>query len=875
MLALAGYEITEEIQTGDRKIVYRGIRKQDRRSVVVKVLKSEYPSLEAITHLRQEYQIPCKLEWEGIVKPYSLETYQNSFALVFEDFGGNSLKRLLATRKLQPQEVLKIAIKLADTLGYLHQALIIHKDIKPSNLLINPATGQVKLDDFAIAERLAWEKQTISSANAIEGTLAYMSPEQTGRMNRPIDYRTDFYSLGATCYEMLTGHVPFTTNDPMALVHCHIAQRPVPPHLESFWQDSSTAVSEVVSAIVMKLLAKMPEDRYQTAAGLKFDLEKCLSQFQTTGNIETFPLGERDRGNQLLLPPKLYGRETQLAVLMETLERVNCNPPHSSSGSKARAELLLISGYSGIGKTTLVGEAHQPIATSGAYFISGKFDRFRRNVPYAALIRSLEDLVNQLLAENPESLSRWKTQLQEALGYNAQVMLDFIPDVELILGPQPEVSQLEPAEAQNRLHRVLKKFIQVFCQPGHPLVLFLDDLQWADAASLQFIQMLLGDPDSRNLLTIGAYRDHKLTPMHPLSRAIRQIRDEAIPVTHLNLSPLSKDNIRQLVADNLGEPADTEHLKSLVELVFNKTQGNPFFASQLLRTLYLDQQLVYQVDNDRWHWNPDSIVDETVVELISRSILQLPETTQAALKLAACIGNQFSLDLLAVSSEQSPILTAALLWPALEAELIQPLSEAYKLPLLFAPQESRVPNVTDIRVDYQFLHDRVQQAAYSLISEAEKEATHLKIGQLLLQNSPAEKIQENIFTIVNQLNFGLKLLTTQAERDEFATLNLMAAQKAKTTAAYEVALQYLDVALGLLADNRWEHNYKLTLSIYTELAEAKYLNANFERAISLVDTAFHQTKTLLEGVKLAEIRIQSYIAQNRMQTAIDAALQDL
>jgi len=867
MISIPGYRITEQIQAGLNTLIYRGVREQSQTSVIIKTLLADYPTLEQITRLRHEYKILQKLEIEGIIKPYALENYHNSLALILEDFLGQSLKDFLGTQKIELIPFLTIGIQLASTLAQLHQNQIIHKDIKPQNILINPSTGQVKIIDFSIASRLSRETG-ISNTNLLEGTLAYISPEQTGRMNRSIDYRTDFYSLGVTFYEMLTGQLPFNATDPLELVHCHIAKQPVSP------DQLNAEMTGAISSIVMKLLSKTAEDRYQSALGLKVDLETCLNQLQSTGKISDFSIGKRDKSGSFLIPQKLYGRDAEVHTLLDAFDRV----------SQGKSEMMLVSGYSGIGKTSVVNEVHKPIVRQRGYFIAGKFDQFKRNIPYASMIQAFQELMRQLLTESSEKIAIWKTKLLEALGSNGSVIINVIPEVELIIGFQPDVPQLGPSESQNRFNRVFQQFIHVFTKPEHPLVVFLDDLQWADSASLKLIQLLVTDPDSQYLLLIGAYRDNEVSPTHPLMQTLEEIESFGAIVNNIILQPLDIGNVSQLVADTLHD--ETQKSLPLAELGFNKTQGNPFFLTQLLSTLHREKLLTFDFSSGCWQCDIKQIqtigiTDYNVVELIARNIQKLPAQTQQVLKLAACIGDRFNLDVLAIVNEKSESETAADLWDALQEGLILPLSEAYKIPLVgMSNWSSTMENEQSYqlpitKISYKFLHDRVQQAAYSLIPEDHKKETHLKIGQLLLKNTPETEIEENIFEIVNQLNVGAEFIPLEEERYQLAQLNLVAGRKAKTATAYQAAVKYLSLGLGLLTESSWQNHYDLTLAIHVEIAAAEYLNTNFEQAKIISEKIIEQAKKLLDKVKIYEIRMQFYIAQNEMQLALDTALQVL
>lgn len=826
--------------------------------------------------MRHEYKIRRNLRnLEDIVNCYRIETYQNGVALTLEDFGGLALSKFLTTTKINLIEFLEIAIQLVQSLGNIHQNQIIHKDIKPHNIIINPEIYRVKITDFSISSRLVRENATPSYPSLLEGTLAYISPEQTGRMNRAIDYRSDFYSLGVTFYEMLTGELPFNAIDPLELVHCHIARiAPSPRSLKP-------EIPEAISGIVMKLLAKTAEDRYQSADGLRFDLETCLAMLQASGNISDFTVGNADRAGQLLIPQKLYGRETEVAALLSAFERVS--GAQKNTDSLSGVELILVSGYSGIGKSCLANEVQKPIVRQRGYFISGKFDQFKRNILYASLIQAFQSLIRQLLTESKASILTWKQKMLVALGTSGKVVADVIPEIELIIGKQPEVPQLGPTESQNRFNRVFIQFISVFTAKSYPLVIFLDDLQWADSASLKLIELLVTDCDRKYLLIIGAYRDNEVSATHPLIVTIENIAKTQVDtqpiVSSIILEALDLSHVEELITDTL-EGQVTEKIELLSELLFNKTQGNPFFLTQLLKALYQENLLIYDFQSGAWQWDLEhiqaiGITDCNVVDLIARNIRKLPAAAQSALKLAACIGNQFNLEVLAIVSEKSQKETALNLWDTLQAGLVLPLSNDYKIPLVFEGAETGPAGLQDVKVDYKFLHDRVQQAAYSLIPEEQKQETHFKIGQLLRQNTAPSARKDNIFALVNQLNFGIDLLTSEPEKFELAELNLIAGQKAKAAMAYESAVKYLNIGLGLLAEDSWQNQYQLTLTLHTEAAEAEYLNTNFEGAENLTNLLLRQATNILDKVKAYEVKIQIYMLQTQPLKALEAGLQAL
>ncbi|MEH1896617.1 MAG: AAA family ATPase [Nostoc sp.] len=860
-VSIPGYRISQELYNGSRTLVYRGYRETDELPVVIKLLKNPYPSFSELLSFRNQYTIAKNLNSPLIVQTYSLQAYQNAYALVMEDFGGISLKDYFTSPETQyiasSEEFLEIAIALCNALYLLYRERIIHKDIKPANILINPETKQVKLIDFSIASLLPRETQTLINPNVLEGTLTYISPEQTGRMNRGIDYRTDFYSLGVTFYELLTGELPFKSNDPMELVHCHIAKASPLGH------EINSEIPSVLSEIVTKLMAKNAESRYQSALGIKLDLENCLEQLQATGTIKTFEIAQRDVCDRFIIPERLYGREQEVKILLNTFERV----------SQGSTEMILVAGFSGIGKTAVVNEVHKPIVRQRGYFIKGKYDQFGRNIPFSAFVQAFRDLMGQLLSESDVQLEQWRDKILSALGENSQVIIEVIPELERILGKQPSVPDLSGSAAQNRFNLLFEKFIQVFTTIEHPLVIFIDDLQWADSASLKLMHLLMSKTDSQYLLLIGAYRDNEVSSAHPLMLTLQEIEKAKATINTITLAPLDRLSVNQLIADTLSCSLDLA--LPLTDLVISKTKGNPFFSTQFLKALYEDGLITFNFDGDYWECDIAEVrslsLTDDVVEFMALQLQKLPSETQDILKLAACIGNSFDLKTLAIVYEKSQTETAADLWKALQEGLILPITEVYKF---FQSRENIGEQQTELlSVPYRFLHDRVQQAAYSLLKEGEKTGIHYHIGQTLWQSGTLEEIEAQVFAIVDHLNMGIKLVTESREREEIVKLNLQAGQKAKASTAYNAAVNYLRTGRELLGEQSWTLQYQLTLDLHLEGIEAEYLGGNYEVMQDLFNVVLQRTKTVLEQIKAYQVIVQFQTSQNQMQAAIDTGLQ--
>ncbi len=881
MIKLPNYHITEQIYTGTRTTVYRGINTTNQQPVIIKVLKKEYPTFSELLQFRHQYTITKNLNLPGIVKPISLETYGNGYALIMEDIGAVSLKTYLTNKKLTLPTFLELAISIVEILEGLYHHQIIHKDIKPSNIVINPDTKDVKLIDFSISTLLPRETQEVINPKVLEGTLAYMSPEQTGRMNRGIDYRSDFYSLGITFYEILTNQLPFSSTDPIELVYFHLAKEPTPPG------NFNTEIPVMVNNIILKMMAKNAEDRYQNIFGLKHDLETCLKSWQETEKIPIFELGTRDISDRFSIPKKLYGRQNEVQSLLDAFERVS-NPPETSL-SKAippqspltkggGAEIMLVAGFSGIGKTAVINEVHKPIVRQKGYFIKGKFDQFQRNIPFSAFVQAFRDLMGELLSETEAQLQEWKSKILSALGKNGQVIIEVIPELELIISAQPPVEELSGSAAENRFNLLFLNLIKVFATQEHPLVIFVDDLQWSDTGSLKLMQLLMSEKNSEYLLLLGAYRDNEVNPTHPLMLTLEEIVKSSAIVNTIILKPLELiSDVNPLVADTLH--CEQEIAFPLAELIYQKTQGNPFFLTQFLKALYQEKLITFNDEVGYWECDIAQVklfsLTDDVVEFMATRLQKLSSETQEVMKLAACIGNKFDLETLAIVSEKSVGETANNLWQGLQEGLILPVSEVYKF---YSSEE--LGKLTDFQTretdaSYKFLHDRVQQAAYLLIPEEQKQATHLKIGRLLLINVPEDERMERIFDIVNHLNYGVDLIDNPREREQLAELNLMAGKKAQVSTAYVSAIKYFSVGIKLLEIDKWQKQYQLTLTLYESAAEVAFLQGEFLLMEEWIKVVEKFANSIVDKIKVLEIKIVSVATQGERLQAIKIALSSL
>ena len=751
-------------------------------------------------------------------------------------------------------QFLRLAIRIAAALSDVHSRGLVHKDIKPANILVNATGDQAWLTGLGMASHLPRERQSGQISEYLVGTLAYMAPEQTGRMNRSIDSRSDLYGLGVTFYEMLTGTLPFTASDPMELAHCHVARRPTPPC------ENVSDVPRAVSAIVMKLLAKTAEERYQTAVGLESDLRRCLTEWEARRRIDEFPLGEHDTSDRLLIPEKLYGRESTIDALLAAFDRV-------VAGGKP--ELVLVSGYSGIGKSSVVNELHKSLAPPRRLFASGKFDQYKRDIPYATLAQAFQCLVRRLLGNSEADLALWRDALRDALGPNAQLIIDLVPELELVIGRQPPAPDLPPQDARRRFHVTFRRFIGVFARPEHPLALFLDDLQWLDAATLDLLEDLLRGPeaappdaarpgaapsDLRHLMLIGAYRANELTSAHPLRQKLEAIQAAGANVVEITLAPLEAEHIQQLISETLR--CGTERAAPLARLVHEKTGGNPFFANRFIASLAEEGMLTFDHDAARWSWDLGRIqakgYTDNLVDLMIGKLTRLNSATRSAVQQLACLGNGAAVATLSPVYDMTETQTHSLLEEAVRADLLARRKDSY-----------------------YFIHDRIQEAAYLLVAESLRAQTHLRIGRLLVANTPPEQRDEAIYEIVNQLNRGAPVITSDEEREQLAELNLIAGKRAKTATAYGSALNYLAADAALLPVDCWERRYPLVFATEVTRAECEFLTGDLAAAEERLAMLSLRAANLVDKAAVACLRTALYTTLTRADRAVEICVEYL
>jgi PAS domain S-box-containing protein len=886
--------ILEVLRKDEDFILYRGRSQGDGSPILVLSPVAEHPTSECLKRLEHECSFREALGPAWSARPIALARDSGRIVLALEDPGGVPLDQLLGN-PLELAFFLCLAVSLSAAIDHLHARGMIHKDIKPANVLVDPVTGRCWLRGFGIASRLPRERQPAEPPEFLAGTLAYMAPEQTGRMNRCVDWRSDLYALGVTLYEMLTGNLPFTASDPMEWVHCHIARKPVAP-TEQF-----ETIPPPVSAIVMKLLAKTAEERYQTAAGAQSDLQRCLAEWENgragdrptrlsspkSYRIEEFPLGEHDTPDRLLIPEKLYGRAREIEALLASFDRIVAG---------ALPELVLVSGYSGIGKSSVVNELQKVLVQPRALFASGKFDQYKRDIPYATLAQAFQGLIRFLLSTSETELQNWRHAFGEALGPNGRLIVDLVPELKLIIGEQPPVTVLPPKDAQARFQLVFRRFIGVFARREHPLALFLDDLQWLDSATLDLLEDLLSRPDIRHLMLIGAYRDNEVNSSHPLMRKLEEMRQAGAVVHQIVLAPLSCEDLGRLIADSVHcEPI---RAAPLAQLVHQRTAGNPFFATQLIAALAEEELLRFDRANRSWVWDVSRIgskgYTDNVVDLMLGKLNRLPVETQNALKAFACLGNSVEISTLAIihgrvlysqDGDGEPVLRSQTSSAFQTTARLQDQSRAIPERRLDGEggtseeklhsdlwEALRLEFIVRSEGTYKFVHDRVQEAAYSLIPEELRAEAHLQIGRGLLGHTTPERRERSVFEIVNQLNRGAVLISSQDEREQLAELNLIAGKRAKASTAFASALKYLAVGASLLDDSAWDRRHDLVFALELPRAECEFLTGQTAAANERLTMLSSRAIDTVELAAVTCLRIDHCTALDQTARAVGVFL---
>ena len=804
-------------------------------SVLVVVPAAERPSSAALARLTHEYELKDDLDGAWAARPLEIVREGGRAALILEDTGGEPL-RLESAAPMDVGRFLNLAVDIAVALGQLHERGLVHKDIKPANVLTNCSDNNVRLTGFGIASRLPRERQEPAPPELVAGTLAYMAPEQTGRISRSIDSRSDLYSLGILLYQAISGSLPYAAADPLELIHCHIARVPLSP------RERLRSIPAPISEIIMKLLAKTGEERYQTAVGLERDLRLCLSEWERFGHISPFALAQYDAADRLRIPEKLYGRTREIETLLAAFHRVVL---------EGGPELVLVSGYSGIGKSSIVNELRRTVVSHNGLFAAGKFDQYKRDIPYATLAQALRGLISQLLGKSDTELAPWLEMLREALGANAQLMISLIPEIETLIGLQPPVAELPPQDAQRRFQLVFRRLLGVFARPEHPLALFLDDLQWLDAATLDLLEHLATQTELRHLMLVGAYRDNEVTLAHPLMRRLAGLRNVGGRLEEITLAPLRLEDVSRLMADAL--QCAPSRANPLARLVYNKTGGNPFFSIQFLTVLAEQGLLAFDREERRWTWDLEEIhakgYTDNVLDLMMGKLLSLPAEAREAIQYLACLGNSAKITTLELALRGDEYELHAALWPAV-----------------------RIGLVLRHGGTYQFLHDRVQEAAYALVPPELRGAKHLHIGRLLLARTSPEKQAESIFEIANHLNRGIALISSVEEREQVADINLLAGQRAKHSTAYGSALTYFMAGLALLPEDCWTRCSELTFALEFHRAECEFLTGALAEADARLSMLSLRAGRITDQAAVTQLRLELFLTLGQNGRAIEVCL---
>ncbi len=836
-MLVEGFSGLELVYRGHQSCIYKATRDSDQLAVTLKIPAADFPDPRQLSALKREFFILGLIKGVGLPKPIDYIELKNSAVLVREWVEGISLREYESIGNISIEKALIIAVQLTRLIGALHRQNFCHRDISPGNVLINLKTSDVTLIDFCSSLEFPNRSRYIIKPTFIEGSRPYMSPEQTGRMNRGLDFRTDFYSLGVLLYELFTKLLPFTTKDDNALIHSHIAIEPVfPSHI-------APKLPPIIANIIMKLMNKSPDLRYQSAQGVQADLERCLTQWRDINKIDEFELATNDLHDWFIIPDKLYGREQETGQLVGIFDQV----------SHGHGHLVFVAGHSGIGKTSLIRELYRPLTLKGGYIASGKYDQVLRHQPYSAILQALTSLIRQIMGEDQDKIAFWKEHVLAGVGVNGQVLIDVIPELELLIGPQPECQPLSTEAASARFNSTFFNLIYELGHAEQPLVFFIDDLQWIDPPSLSLLEAIAPTLVGSTLLIISAYRSNEVLETHPLMIAMPSLAQSCHNMVTIELEELSSKALMAMLKDTIELPE--QEIISLVQLLHDKSKGNPLVFKTMLTTLYHQKNIYYDYDSHGWQWIRKGVESlprtENSAKMLQADMAYLPKNTTELLKLAGCIGNTFSLDLLTSLADNPRSAVARALIPAVSKGFIQPMDDDFEL--LSSENGSQLPDV-----NFRFVHDRIQQAAYSMLTPSQQMQLHWSIGWQLLSQIGGSTLEDKLFDAVEHLNQGCSSGIEHSRLMQLVKLNLKAGKRAKQSAAYSVSYSCLQHAqkqlqwLGLAADA------DIMISVELELAQACYLVAEFEQAEALYSVLRNKITSSTGKLHLCNIQAKQY-----------------
>ncbi len=831
------------IHEGPEFLVYKEVRSDLPAPVVIKQIKNKEAPGELLLQLKNELEHTHNSTIPGVRKAIRLEHIDQKPSLLLEYVEGSTLREAFLIRDYPLTDFLRVAAKIAHSVGEVHQHQVIHKDLNSKNILVSHDLGTVTIIDFGIATRFNLKSEYAINPDGLEGSLAYISPEQTGRMNRAVDSRSDLYSLGIVFYELATGRLPFEALDPAEYVYCHIARKPVPP------SQVKNSIPEMLSALIMKLLEKNAENRYQSAFGIKYDLELILSQLEEKGTVNEFPLAQHDFTGRFRVSSRLYGRESEISLLTDTFHK----------SLKGELQTAIVCGFSGIGKTSLIHEIHQEVTKAHGYFLEGKFGQFQRNIPYQAFIQAINSYVKHFLTRDDALLAEWKHKLKETLGENLSLLFSLIPDLDLVFDEIPAPGHL--IESPNRFNYSIIQFIKLIAGKETPVVFFLDDMQWSDLASLDLLKDILTDTSIQYVTLIISYRDNEVLADHPLSVTLNEVREYNTQIRQIRLKGLALADIVQLLFDTFNQ--SPKELQALSEIVFNKTEGNPFFINEFLKAVYANGLISWSAQHNKWEWQEEAIkemsVTENVVHFLIQKIKRFPTEALNMLQHASCIGQKFSIRSLA-GVMNIPVESVV-------STLYLAIKEGYIIPSVKVTVKQNEAETLPFS-EAGFAHDRFLQAIHSMLSEEDRKLIHYSIGNWMLQHP---KEDTDIFELVNHLNESKSLIISAADKSRLFKLNYEAGQKAKNSNAYEEALHYFQTAVSFLANDTWEKDFSFAFQLSLARAEAEYLNLHVNEADQLFDGLMTRARSKLEKGYVYERKLSLAVALGKYKEALELA----